>query len=244
MALPWGAWCSAGPGSWRTGDRGARAGRAGGLSVQRQLDGKSVPCWPHPPVLGSKIFGVDYQGTLGALLKLFTALKNKIELTSCGFKWTLVESGGVADEKAMRLIGSERDRTSEGGDLYFLNVAFRPQTPITLWTSSLETSGPRLQKYYLNSIETLPGGGGGTSNFYLGCLHLAQNSQTYIVVSRNIIEILSFLSQHKKTFFESQTAETHDENKWMTKKLKPVNKSGFVERGCEGRARKAGSWKL
>lgn len=104
----------------------------------------------------------------------------------------------------------------------------------------METSGPRLQKYYLNSIETLPGGGGGTSIYYLGCLHLAQNSQTYIVVSRNIIEILSFLSQHKKTFFESRAAETHDKNKRMTKKLKPVNKSGFVERGYEGRSGQSG----
>lgn len=96
----------------------------------------------------------------------------------------------------------------------------------------METAGPRLQKYYLNSIETLPGGGGGTSNYYLGCLHLAQNSQTYIVVSRNIIA--------QKTFLESLTAETHDKNKWMTKKLKPVNKSGFVERGYEGRTEQNG----
>ena len=89
----------------------------------------------------------------------------------------------------MRLVGSERERSFEGADLYFLNVVFRSQMPITLRTSSLETAGPRLQKYYLNSIETL-----------LGCLHLAQTSQTYIVVSRNIIEILSFPSQHKKHF--------------------------------------------
>ena len=73
-----------GPGGQSTGEPGQ--GGRGGLSVQRQLDGKSVPCRPHPPVLGSKIFGVDYQGTLGAVLKLFPPLKNKIELTSCGFK--------------------------------------------------------------------------------------------------------------------------------------------------------------
>ena len=107
----------------------------------------------------------------------------------------------MADERAIReRAGSERERASEGADLYFLNVLFRPQMPITLRTSSLETAGPRLQKYYLNSVETLPGGGGGSSDYYLGCLHLAQNSQTFIVVSRNIIEILSFPSQHKKHF--------------------------------------------
>ena len=30
----------------------------------------------------------------------------------------------------------------------------------------------------------------------------------------------------------------------MTKKLRPVNKSGFVERGVKGEPGKAGSWKL